>query len=298
MIAEKTKNRTPYPPDPNPRKPKFKVPAGAWDCHFHAYGPPHLYPYSEDRHHTPCAAPIEHYFGVAGVLGIERGVIVQSKIMGDKDCRVSLDAIKKSDGRLRGMVRSFPQYEASDIRKLHRAGVRGMRINMVKSLEGKYDQKYLDRIIKLAAIKSWVIALHVDTKSIFQVADVVKKMPCPTIIENYVKMDATLGPDQPVMRALCDLAKEPHVWIKTASAYKMIWRGATYDQVVPIARKLAAVAPDRVIWGSDWPHSGAYQPGKMPNDGDLVDWLLDFVPDEVARHKMLVDNPKRLFDFD
>ena len=294
----KSNDRVPFPPDPNPRKPKFRIPPGAWDCHFHAYGPPHLYPYSEDRHHTPCAAPIEHYFGVAGVLGFERGCIVQSKIMGDEDVRVTLDAIAKSDGRLKGLVRSYPEYDAADIKRLHAAGIRGMRVNMVKSLDGQYDEKYLNRIVSLASTKNWVIALHVDTESIFQIADVVRKMPMPTIIENYVKMDARLGVDQPVLRALVDLAKEPNVWIKTASAYKMIWRGATYEQVVPVARAVAAAAPDRTIWGSDWPHSGAYRPGIMPNDADLVDWLLDFVPDEKARHKMLVDNPKRLFDFD
>jgi predicted TIM-barrel fold metal-dependent hydrolase len=297
-VAMQSRDRTPFPPDPNPRKPRMQVPPGAWDTHFHAYGPPQIYPYSEGRHHTPCAAPIEHYFGVAGVLGFERGVCVQSKIMGDEDIRVTLDAVQKSDGRLRAMVRSWPEYTPDDIRRLHAAGVRGMRFNLVKSLDGAYHKAYFDKVVSLAATKNWVIALHVDTESIHQVADVIRRMPLPTIIENYVKMDARLGVDQPTLRVLCDLAKEPHVWIKTASAYKMIWRGATYEQVVPIARAVAAAAPDRLIWGSDWPHSGAYQPGKMFNDGDLVDWLVDFVPDEAARHKMLVENPKRLFDFD
>ena len=292
------KDRVFFPPDPNPRKPKFEIPPGAWDCHFHAYGPPHLYPYSESRHHTPCAAPIEHYFGIAEVLGFERGVIVQSEIMGDKNIQVTLDAIAKSDGRLRGMVRSYPEYELSDIKKLHAAGIRGMRVNMVKSLGGKFDQKYFEKIVALADSKSWVVALHLDPDSMLQTADIIAKMSLPTIIENYIKLDARKGLDQPALRAMIDLAKEPHVWLKTASAYKMIWRGATYEQVIPIGRAVAEAAPDRLIWGSDWPHSGATRPGVMPNDADLVDWLMDFVPDEEARRKMLVDNPKRLFDFD
>ena len=291
-------DRVPFPPDPNPRKPTLKVPPGAWDCHFHAYGPPHLFPYSEDRFHTPCAAPIEHYFRVAEVLGFERGVIVQSKVMGDKDTRMTLDAIAKSDGRLRGMVRSYPEYEPADIKRLHAAGIRGMRVNFVKNLEGEFDEKYFNRIVALAESKSWVLALHLDPESIIELADVIRKVPLPTVIENYALMDARLGVDQPALRTLVDLAQEPHVWIKCASAYRMIWAGATYEEVVPVASRVAGCSPDRVFWGSDWPHSGVYEPGRMPNDGDLVDWLSDFVPDENARHKMLVDNPKRLFDFD
>ena len=291
-------DRVPYPPSPNTRKPKFTLPPGSWDCHFHAYGPPHIFPYADDRPWTPCAAPIEHYFGVADVLGFERGVVVQSSIMGNVDTRVTLDAIEKSDGRLRGMVRSNPEYAPADIKKLHAAGVRGMRVNMVKSLDGKFDDKYLNRIISLAQTKSWSIALHLDPEALLEAAEFISKMPLPTVIENHVKLDARLGVDQPALSTLIDLAKEPHIWIKTASAYKMIWRGATYDQVVPVARAVAAAAPDRVIWGSDWPHSGAYRPGIMPNDADLVDWLMDFVPDDEARRKMLVDNPNRLYNFD
>lgn len=298
MPVRERKDRVFFPPDPNPRRPKFTVPAGAWDCHFHAYGPPHIYPYSEDRHHTPCAAPIEHYFGIAETLGFERGVIVQSKIMGDENINVTLDAIAKADGRLRGMLRSYPEYTPADIKRLHAAGIRGMRFNMVKSLGGRYDSKYFERVVALAEVKNWVLALHLDPDSILQVADVIAEMTLPAIIENHIKLDARLGLDQPALRMLIDLAKLPHVWIKTASAYKMIWRGATYEQVVPVARAVAAAAPERTIWGSDWPHSGATRPGVMPNDADLVDWLLDFVPDEELRRKMLVDNPKRLFNFD
>lgn len=291
------RDRVPYPPNPNTRKPKLELPPGSWDCHFHAYGPPHIFPYSDKRPRTPPAAPIEHYWGVAEMLGFQRGVTVQSSIMGNVDIRVTLDAIARSDGRLRGMLLSNPDYDADDIRKLHDFGIRAMRINMAKSIDGSFDQAHFDRIVSLAQIKSWSIALHLDPETLLQVAEVIRKVPVPTVIENHVQLDARLGVDQPALRTLLDLAKLPHVWIKTASAYKMIWRGSTYEQVVPVARAVAAAAPDRVIWGSDWPHSGAYRPGMMPNDTDLVDWLLDFVPDPEARRKMLVDNPQKLYDF-
>ena len=290
--------RMPFPPDPNPRKPRMHVPPGAWDTHFHAYGPPHLFPYAEERHLTPCAAPIEHYLAVARVLGFERGVVVQSLVHGDVDTRVTQNAIAQSDGRLRGVVRSYPKYEPEDIKRLHAAGIRGMRITPILRLGGQFDQAYLDRIVRLAAVKSWILLVHVDAESIVQLADAIRRIPGPIVLENYALVDGRLGVDQPAIRTLLDLAREPNVWLKLASAYRMRRYGATYDQIVPITRAVAASSPDRVIFGTDWPHSIAFKPGEMPNDGDIVDMLLDFVPDEKARHKLLVDNPKRLFDFD
>ena len=291
-------NRIPFPPDPNPRKPRMHIPSGAWDTHFHAYGPPHLFPYAEERHLTPLAAPIEHYLAVAQVLGFERGVVVQSLVHGDVDTRVTQNAIAKSEGRLRGIVRSNPKYEPEDIRRLHATGIRGMRMTPILRLGGQFDQAYLDRIVGLAAVKSWVLLVHVDAASIIQLADVIRRIPGPVVIENYALVDGRLGVEQPAIKTLLDLAKEPNIWLKLASAYRMRRFGATYEQIVPVARAVAASSPDRVIFGTDWPHSIAFKPGEMPNDGDIVDMLLDFVPDETARHKLLVDNPKRLFDFD
>ena len=292
------KLRVNFPPTPNPRKPRLKVPPGAWDTHFHAYGPPQVFPYAEDRFFTPPAAPIEHYFKLAAFLGFERGVIAQSSVHGDRDLRVTLDAIEKSDGRLRGMIRASVDHDADDIRRLHAAGIRALRVTLAGHLPGgAFDEKFLEQVVRLAAVKSWVVALHVDPESIVRLADRIRRMPFPTIIENYALMDARQGVDQPALRTMIDLAREPHVWLKTASAYRMMFKGATYDQIVPIARAVAAASPDRIIWGSDWPHSDVFDVGRMPDDGDLVDWLADFVPDEAARRKMLVDNPKRLFDF-
>ena len=292
------KLRVPFPPNSNPTKPRWNLPPGAWDTHFHAYGPPQIFPYSEDRFFTPCAAPIEHYFALAAFLGLERGVMVQSSVHGDHDVRVTLDGIAKSEGRLRGMVRSNPDYDEADIRRLHTAGIRGMRVTLASNLHGRYDEKYFNRIVSLCSIKSWVIALHVDTRSVVELADVIRRVPLQTIIENYAQIDARLGVDQPALKTMIDLAQEPHVWLKTASACNMLRRGASYEQIVPIGRAVAAGSPDRVIWGSDWPHSQIYELGKIPNDGELLDWLVDFVPDETRRRKMMVDNPKRLFDFD
>ena len=231
------------------------------------------------------------------MLGFERGVVVQPRVQG-LDPSVTLNAIAQSDGRLKGVVRADPRLDGSDIRKLHSAGIRGIRIELSKRQGGSYEEKTFSYLVSRAAEASWVVALHLDPESIVKLEDVIRRMPTQVILENYIKIDARLGLDQPALRVLLDLAKEHHVWIKAASAYRMVWRGATWDQIRPIARAVHAASPDRTIWGTDWPHPDCFVPGKMPNDGDLVDTLLDFVPDEEIRRKLLVDNPKRLFDFD
>ena len=284
-----------YPPDPNTRKPRLKLPAGAWDTHFHAVGPPHLFPYDEKYQpfYSP-AAPIEHYFAVATILGFERGVVVHPSFHG-LDNAVTLDAIRKSDGRLRGIVIADMDFEEIDIRKLHEQGIRGVRFEF-RNL-GVFDEKRFNRLVALLAKTSWVAAMHVDPVSLVRLADVMAKMPVPTVIENYASIDARLGLDQPALRTMLDLAGEPHVWLKAASAYRMTaLRGATYDQVLSIARAVHARSPDRTIWGTDWPNPGFFEPGRLPNAADIVDSLLEFVPDEGVRRKLLVDNPKRLFD--
>ena len=288
--------RVNFPPDPNPRKPRLTMPVGAWDTHFHVWGPPHLYPYVERRPFTPPAAPIEHYLAVAKVLGFERGVMVQPRVH-SQDPAIVVDAIRKSDGRIRGMVCADIDLDAAEVRRLHDAGVRGLRIELTSKLGGSFNRKEFDRVVAQVAKSSWVVALHVDATSILQVADVIRRMPTPTVIEKYAHIDPSKGLNQPALATLLDLAREPHVWLKTASAYRMLRRGARYEDVTALARIVHERSPDRVIWGTDWPHGDVFEPGQQMNDGDIVDMLLDFVPDEGRRRKLLVDNPKRLFDF-
>lgn len=285
-----------FPPDPNPRKPRLGMPAGAWDTHFHVCGPPHLYAYGPFPNFTPPAAPIEHYLAVAAVLGFERGVVVQHNIHGH-DTAVTVDAIRKSDGRLRGIILANPDLTAAKVKELHAAGVRGFRIELTQKLHGSYDEKSFRKVIGLAADASWVVALHLDPPSILRLAEVIRRLPTQTILENYAHVDPRDGLDQPALKTLLDLAQEPQIWLKTASLYRWLRRGVPYETIVEQARLVQAKAPDKVIWGTDWPHGDVFQPGQMANDGDIVDMLLDFVPDEDERHKLLVDNPKRLFDW-
>jgi predicted TIM-barrel fold metal-dependent hydrolase len=286
-----------FPPDPNPKTPRLKLPPGSWDTHFHVCGPPHLFPYGDFPNFTPPAAPIEHYLAVAKVLGFERGIVLQHNIHGC-DTAVTVDAIRKSEGRIRGIILADPNLKPADIKTLHAAGVRGFRIELTQKLHGSYNEQDFQKVIKLAADASWVVALHLDPQSIIRLAEVIRRLPTQTILENYAHVDPADGLDQPALRTFVELAAEPHIWLKTASLYRWLRRGTPYPDTVKLARFVHEKAPDKVIWGTDWPHGDVFQPGRMANDGDIVDMLLDFVPDENIRHKLLVDNPKRLFDFD
>jgi predicted TIM-barrel fold metal-dependent hydrolase len=297
-----------FPPDPNPKTPRMKLPPGSWDTHFHVVGPPHTFPYEPKRWHTPPAAPIEHYLAIAEVLGLERGCTVQTSAHG-LDTAITLDAIRKSQGRLCGVIRADTRLEDADIRELHAAGVRGMRLELRRAggapgagvdprkQDGAYEGERLDQIVTRAARASWVIALHIDPTTLVESAEMIRRMPTQTIIENFASMDARAGLNQPALRTLIELAQEPHVWLKTASADRMLMRGASYAEVKALAQAVYRASPHRTIWGTDWPHPGRFKPNQMPNDGNLVDMFFDFVPDETARHRILVDNPKRLFDF-
>lgn len=271
------------------------MPAGAWDTHFHVCGPPHLFPYTQIINFIPPAAPIEHYLAVAKVLGFERGVLMQHSVHG-RDTAVTVDALQKADGRLRGMILADPDLTRTEVARLHAAGVRGFRVELTSKLQGTYDERSFSAVVGLAAEANWVVGLHLDPASMLRHADAIGRLPVPTILENFAHVNPADGLDQPALRTFVDLAKEPHIWLKTASLYRWLRRGVPYDAAVQQARFVLEAAPDKVIWGTDWPHGDVYQPGQIANDGDIVDMLLDFAPDEGARRKLLVDNPKRLFD--
>ena len=290
------KLRVTLPPDPNPRTPKFKPPPGTCDTHFHVFGPPHLFPYRDSRLYTPPAAPIEHFFGMAAVVGIERGVMVQPTVH-LWDSASTLDAIAKGEGRLLGMIHANPDFTLADHRKLHDGGVRGVRFNCVPRNAGSFDEARFNRVLSQVEALGWVTDLHMDPDFLAPHAEFIRRIPLPVVIDHFANVHSTAGKDAADFKILHDLLGEKHVWLKISGADRLLSRGAHYDAIVPMARALIARAPDRIIWGTDWPHSNIFKHGQMPNDGDLMDMLLDFAPDEAVRRKVLVDNPARLFGF-
>jgi 2-pyrone-4,6-dicarboxylate lactonase len=291
------------PPDPNTRKPSFALPPNSCDTHFHIFGPPEEFPFAPTRQYTPPAAPLEHYLNMAAVVGIERGIVVQPSVHG-LDNSVTLDAIKKSAGRFRGVARIDDKTPASEIKKLHEGGIRGIRFNLLDRPRGNVALDVFDRAVERIAEFGWSVDLHIDPKNLLEQEKRIRALSAPVVIDHLARVNPADGPAQPAFQLLLDLLKNDRFWVKVSGADKLckngvgFYLGLPYVDVVPFARAAIAAAPDRVIWGTDWPHSNNFAPGKTPNDGDLADLLLLFAPDEKIRKKILVDNPARLYGFE
>jgi predicted TIM-barrel fold metal-dependent hydrolase len=291
------------PPDPNPKKPGFAPPAGSCDAHFHVFGPPEKFPFASTRAYTPPAAPLEHYLNMSAVVGLERGVVVQPSVHG-LDNSVTLDAIERSAGRFRGVARVDDNTTRSELQRLHEKGIRGVRFNLLDRPRGNVAVEVLDRVVERIAELGWSVDLHIDPKNLLEQERRIRSLPGPVVFDHLARINPAEGLNQPAFQLLLDLLKKERFWVKVSGADKIcntgvhLYLGLPYLEVAPFARAAIETAPDRVIWGTDWPHSNIFVPGRTPNDGELADLLLAFAPDEANRRKILVDNPAALYGFE
>ncbi|MCH7916043.1 MAG: amidohydrolase family protein [Deltaproteobacteria bacterium] len=291
------------PPDPNPRKPRFTPPPNSCDTHAHVFGPPEKFPFAPTRQYTPPAAPIEHYLNMLAVIGIDRGVVVQPSAHGF-DNTATLDAIAKKGGRFRGIARVDDTTTAEELKGLHEGGIRGVRFNLLDRSAGNIKLMVFDRVIERLVEFGWSVDLHIDPKNLVEQEGRIRAIPVPVVFDHLARINPADGLGQEAFQLLLDFLKDERFWVKLSAVDKISRtdsrsdKGLFYTDVVPFARALIEAAPDRVIWGTDWPHSNIFVPGKTPNDGDLLDLLSEFAPDESVRHKILVDNPSRLYGFD
>ena len=292
-----------YPPDSNTRTPSYTPPANSCDTHFHVFGPPEKFPFLSTHEYTPPAAPLEHYLKMIQVIGIERAVVVQPSVHG-LDNSATLDAIKSSHGKFRGVARIDDQTPESELRRLHESGIRGVRFNLLDRPRGNVRLDVLDGCIENIAQLGWSVDLHIDMTNLLAQEKRIRSMPIPVVIDHIARVKPSAGSGQPGFQLLLELLKLRHVWVKVSGADKICntevhgYFGLPFIEVIPYARAVIAAAPDRIIWGSDWPHSNNFSPRHTPNDGDLIDLLAAFAPDESARKKILVDNPAALYGFE
>ena len=289
-------------PDPNTRAPHYTLPPGACDTHAHVFGPPDLFPYAEKRRYTPPAAPIEHYLNMQAITGLSRAVFVTPTAHGH-DNRVILDAISNMGKNARGIANIDLSFNETDLDALHDGGMRGARFHLMDDRPGDVDflMANLPRLQK----RDWVLDLHVDPKDLIEHERFIRTLPGPTIIDHMARVRGRDGTMQPAFRILLDLLKDDRFYVKLCSFDKIsavprahVEGSLPFMDMVPFAQQVVAVAPDRVIWGSDWPHGNTFTPGRTPNEGDLLDLLALIAPDEAVRNKILVKNPARLFGFD
>ena len=281
-------------PDPHPRTPKFKLPPLACDAHTHIFGPGDKYPYAPDRPYTPPDAGLDKFQALHEVLGISRAVIVNASVHGT-DNRVALDAIAVSGGRYRAVANLDASITEKALGELHEGGFRGCRFNFVRHLGGVPDLRVFELLTAMIAPLGWHVDLHFDAIDLPDYAERLEKLPVPYTIDHIGRVKAADGLAQAPFRTLVALMRrDEKCWVKLSGFERISAGGPPFHDAVPFAREIAETAPDRVLWGTDWPHPNVKA---MPNDGDLVDLIPLFAPEPELQERILVANPARLFGF-
>ena len=281
-------------PDPNTKTPDFKPPANACDAHCHIFGPGDVYPYAPDRSYTPPDAPLSRFKELQKTLGLERAVLVNASCHGS-DNTVILDAIAQSGGKYRGVANVDEEITDEEFERLHAGGVRGIRFNFVQHLGGTPDLDVFDSLVHRVKPLGWHVVLHFDAKDLLDFGDMLRKLPVPFIIDHMGRVPTRDGLEQKPFEILLDTARMDNCWVKICGAERISSMGPPFTDAVPFAQALLEVAPDRILWGTDWPHPNIKK--HMPNDGDLVDLIPLYMPDAALQRKVLVDNPDRLYGF-
>jgi 2-pyrone-4,6-dicarboxylate lactonase len=280
--------------DPHPSKPAYRLPPGAVDAHCHIFGPGDVFPYAPERKYTPCDAGKEKLFALRDLLGFERNVIVQATCHG-ADNSAMLDALHTAEGRARGIATVRPEVSDAELADLHEAGVRGVRFNFVRRLvDPKPDAYYLPIVERIAAL-GWHVVIYFEAADLAERWDFFTSLPTPVVVDHMGRPDVTKPVDGPEFGLFVRLmAEHPQVWSKVTCPERLSVSGPPgYDDVVPFARHLVELFPDRVLFGTDWPHPNLKS--HMPDDGRIVDYVPRIAVTEELRRKLLVDNPTRLY---
>lgn len=273
------------------RKPEFKLPPGSTDAHCHVFGPGAVFPYAPNRRYTPADAPKEMLRALHDHLGVTRAVIVQASCHGT-DNAAMLDCIASDPKRYRGVAIVDDGFTEKDYDRLDAGGVRGVRFNFVRHLGGAPDMAAFHRVIDRIKARGWHVVLHVDAPDIAPLSEMIAKLPLPFVIDHMGRVPAKAGVEQAPLAALLELAKHDNAWIKVCGSERIDF--PPYDKAVPIAHALIEAAPNRVLWGTDFPHPNATHEA---DEADLVDLVPQYAPDPQRQQALLVDNPARLYGF-
>lgn len=273
------------------RKPAYRIPPGGTDAHCHVFGPAAQFPYAPTRRYTPEDAPKEHLRALHDHLGVERAVIVQASAHG-ADNAAMLDCIASDPKRYRGVAIVNDGFTDKHYDTLDAGGVRGVRFNFVKHLGGAPDMAVFNRVLDRIKGRGWHVVLHLDAPDIIPLSDTIRRLPLPFVIDHMGRVPGKDGVDQPPLKALLELAKLDGAWIKVCGSERISM--PPYAEAVPIARRIVETRPDRVLWGTDFPHPN---PTHEADEADLVDLVPQIAPDPAIQRKLLVDNPATLYGF-
>jgi predicted TIM-barrel fold metal-dependent hydrolase len=270
----------------------LKAPPGATDAHCHIFGPEQDYPFVPDRRFTPPDASVESYLHLHRTLGLSRAVLVQASGYGT-DNRRQLDATREMGIPTRVIVVVSPDISDRELNVLYDQGARGVRF--VPTQPGGLPLAELERFGERLGALGWHIQLMLGPEHLVELAERLMRLRCDFVIDHMADIQAAHGIDQPAFQALLKLISGGRGWTKLSAGYHLSQQAPPYPEVMPLAHALVEARADRLLWGSDWPHANHYS--AMPNSTELFDLLLDWVPEEAARNRILVDNPVRLYGF-
>lgn len=269
----------------------FLLPPGSCDSHCHVFGPSEAFPYAASRSYEPQESSKETLAKLHAKLGVDRAVIVQASAYGT-DNRAMLDALTSSRGRYRGVAAIDDSVTDRALTDMAEAGVRGVRFNFVQSLGGYPEPKAFNRAIARVRHLGWHVVLHMRGEDILKLQDVVRGLPLPFVIDHMGRVEVGLGLEQPAFRALEQLLELDGAWIKVSGAERMT--ALPFDDAIPFAKALIDKCPDRVLWGSDFPHPNL---ATSVDEVDLVNLIPRIAPEPRLQNLILVDNPARLYGF-
>ena len=284
-----------------PSKPQFRLPAGSVDAHCHVFGPGEQFPFAPERKYTPCDASKDQLFALRDHLGFDKNVIVQATCHGT-DNRALVDALRASGDRARGVATVDRDVTDAELRALHQAGVRGARFNFIKRLVDFTPRDVLTDIAHRIAPLGWHVVVYFEAADLPELWDFFTTLPTTVVVDHMGRPDVTKPVDGVEFERFVRLMREhPNVWSKVSCPERLSVTGPPaldgerrpYRDVIPFARRLVETFPDRVLWGTDWPHPNLK--GHVPDDGLLVDSIPLIAPTAELQQQLLVDNPTRLY---
>ena len=280
---------------PSPKKPAFILPDGAVDAHCHVFGPGSDFPYAPERKYTPCDAGKERLFALRDHLGLSRNVIVQATCHG-ADNRAMLDAVRASNGLARGIATIRPDVTEAELAEMHAVGVRGVRFNFVKRLvDPKPDAYYHDILAKIAPL-GWHIVIYFEAADLAERWDFFTALPTIVVVDHMGRPDVSKPVDGDAFGLFLRVMERDNIWSKVSCPERLSRLGPPgYSDVIPFARTVIERFPNRVLWGTDWPHPNLNMVGHMPDDGALVDLIPAIAPIAELQRKLLIENPMRLY---
>lgn len=284
----------------NPSTPRFQLPAGAVDAHCHVFGPGAEFPFAPERKYTPCDGGKDDLFALRDHLGVSRNVIVQATCHG-ADNSAMVDAVQSAGGRARGVATVRPDISEAELRRLDEAGVRGVRFNFLKRLVSSAPQEDLAEIARKIAPLGWHVVIYFEGEDLEGLEGFFGSLPTPLVVDHMGRPDVTKPVDGPEFSRFLRFVDRNDVWVKVSCPERLSVSGPpaldgeqhAYTDAVPFGRRVVREFPDRVLWGTDWPHPNLK--GHMPDDGLLVDYIPQVAVTTEQQQKLLVANPMRLY---